>query len=73
MTVIRNYWIRQYSRIWITKINSWTPNQSIENFIRIGMEGMQSALNILTFVTTLKGQKILGRFEPDEGFQVGKV
>jgi len=37
------------------------------------MEGKQSALNILTFVTTLKGQKILGALEPDTGFQVGKA
>jgi hypothetical protein len=33
------------------------------------MEGKQSALNILTFVTTLKGQKILGRLSQIKVFK----
>ena len=56
----------------INRISNKKPNKSIENWIRVGMEGKQSALKYFDIRDDAKRSKDSGALEPDTCFQVGK-
>ena len=49
----------------INRISNKKPNQSIENWIRVGMEGKQSALKYFDIRDDAKRSKDSGALEPD--------